>query len=667
MNQHPTENASILYETMLAEATRASATWQPPQPPFTYELGWASQYEQLFLDRYVERSPVHSVLEKATLSGRVLIAAKGGAAKSTIVRELFRHVIKTQEGLPLLVTMQAWRAPFYDKWKSLPEGWIARLNFILEELSVPKISTATLDAVSKNAVITLFVDGLNEVSSTVAQDLLAALDEFGSRTAQSRVIITDRLARRMLPSGTRWQLATILPLDAAQVRAHLLQHTGSDIVQTAASDADLQILRVPFFLNQRLHSAGRLGSRAATFEQYFASHVLRQEQLDVAGRAAFLMYREDRSRTFHISEFRAIAGEDITENLLQAGALEQSGELAYFQHHLQHDYLASRFIVGHDDQWDHTMLDRVTFGASSFDILSLCVEQLRTTREVDKFLTLTYDWNLYGTAYALADSYSSSAPVSREMHTVIVAMLADRKGDLILATVQRARDALALFPAESLARHLLSIDSREEVVRTIVAVQSRESWFLEWRSLFTIGDRSRVSSDVVSRVLDEHSIIGWTTANVLRRVILVDEQEELLRSWANEETRSPTVIWRIAHALGTHANEKNRDVLVKLLSSSHFWVRYGAMRSLIECAAYGSVRLRRSVFQQLRRILPSLPTRVLSELEEAVLIDPLRAPRDWQDMVTPLLRGLYSDAKSENERVRLQNVMQRLTADYAAI
>jgi hypothetical protein len=469
----------------------------------------------------------------------------------------------------------------------------------------------------------------------------------------------------MLPTPASWRLGTVLPLDTEQVRAQLERYLGSGDAWAQASEPDRALLRIPFFLNQRLRSGGVPTSRAATFEQYFAQHALGVERLDAASSAAFNIYREDGSRTFPLSEFREFAGPEITDLLAQAGILESAGALAYFAHHLHHDYLASRYLARHRDQWNPSTFDRITYRASSFDILSLTLDQLGSTGDIDDFLTIAYDWNLYGAAYALAETFSSSVPVSPEMETVIVTMLADRKWDLILATVQRARDALALFPQESLGRQMLSAESRTELLRSVPFPANPQPWFREWHSLFTTPDRSPATNEAISKILDEHSIIGWTTANVLRRLALDNAQQSLLRAWANEATQSPTVVWRIAHVLGAHSSEENRELLLGLLSSPLFWLRYGAIRSLIECAALGNSRLRRSIFDQLRRALHGLPNRLVTEFEEAVLIDPARAPRDWFDVVIPVIRDLYERASSDKERVWIEHTVQELMMKYS--
>lgn len=636
------------------------ASWPDPTPSFDFRIGWSRDYEQLFLEQFDETTSIDGIVAKIQESGRVLIAAKGGSAKTTVVNRLLRSVIANPDALPILIDVNRWQAPLYETWRALPENWVARVNFLLENLSVPKSNVAVLGALDPGITRTVFVDGINEVSSSVSQDILASLDEFVGRAPHTFVIVTDQLVRRYLRDTLRWRIGTILPLDNAQIMRLLKERFGSESVWKQTSIDEGEILKIPFFLNQMLHSEKPTKSRAATFEEFFAKHALTGLDLDRAAQAAFLMYRDERARAFSSAGFELAAGLDIKGRLTEAGALREFDGKAYFAHHLQHDYLASRYLAQHPEEWNPTIFDRMTFRASSFDILALCLDQLTTSESSDQFLILTYDWNLYGTAYALADAYTPGR-VSAEMEVVVAAMLADRKWDLIVSTAQRARDALALFPPGCPARAFLELENKKELYEATSRMQSSKNWFSEWQSLFTISDEASVPDSIVERILDEHSIIGWTTSNVLRRVRLSEIQESNLRQWVTN--RPPTIVWRIAHVFGTHPSPENRDLLLELVGFNDFWVQYGAIRSLIEMAASAAVRLRRSIFSHVRNLIPGLSQRIVEDLDRVLFIDPSRAPRDWGEHAMGVIRALFSQIKSEN-RDRWTDDIARIQTMY---
>jgi len=71
------------------------------------------------------------------------------------------------------------------------------------------------------------------------------------------------------------------------------------------------------------------------------------------------------------------------------------------------------------------------------------------------------------------------------MQVVILAMMAERKFDLIEATARRSADALRLSPAD-IAKRLMVAGSLEDVFNEVRNVQSDQGWFSDWRSMFTM-------------------------------------------------------------------------------------------------------------------------------------------------------------------------------------
>lgn len=660
-----TENAgttsTTAHEAFREPVEQVLSQWREPSPGFDFRLGWSGDYDHLFLEQFADTTGIEGVLRNARESGRVIIAARGGAGKTTVLYRLMKLALAADPlTVPVVLDLNRWKAPLYDQWKDLPENWVARTNLLLGAISPAMASVAMLEAAGARSLRILFVDGINEVSSGIAVDILAALDELVSRAPQTCVVVTDRLVRRTLRHNDRWRLGTVLPLDDEQVENLITNRFGSGQNWKASSEAERTMLKIPFFLDQLLHSGQPGRSRVSAFEKFFATHALKEAELDKAAHAAFSVYVNDGARTFRLVEFQAVAGPEITSRLMEAGVLRISNGTAYFGHHLQHDYFASRHLARHPEQWKPAVFDRMTFNASSFDVLALCLEQLHSPEQADHFLTLTYDWNLYGTGYALADVYEPGK-VSPEMETVVAAMLADRKWDIILATAERARDALALFPDGSLARKFLVIPEKQELYAEIAGTQSLKAWFAEWRAAFRVEEGRTLSDAEVERILDEHSIIGWTTSNVLRRVRLSDDQQSRLRDWGANGTS--TVAWRIAHVFGTHPSAENRDFLLGLLTRGEFWVQYGAIRSLIQMAAHANAKLRKSIFEQVRNLIPSLSRGVIDELERAIFIDPARAPGDWSEHATGIIRALFLHTGSE-DRERWNNDTARIQSMY---
>src|SRR6185369_16186165 len=106
---------------------------------------------------------------------------------------------------------------------------------------------------------------------------------------------------------------------------------------------------------------------------------------------------------------------------------------------------------------------------------------------------------------------------------------------------------------------------------------------------------SALSDDDLAAIEHEDSLIGWTVANVAKRTTISESQAAMLRRLL-QNAEDPIVRWRAAHVLGAHPSEDNVTALLDALNDPYHWVRYGAVRSLIELAARSS-DLRPRIFE----------------------------------------------------------------------
>jgi hypothetical protein len=90
---------------------------------------------------------------------------------------------------------------------------------------------------------------------------------------------------------------------------------------------------------------------------------------------------------------------------------------------------------------------------------------------------------------------------------------------------------------------------------------------------------------------DVNSIVGWTLANVLKRVTIGQAQFALINNLARHE-RS-VVRWRAVHVLGSYPHGDSIALGFELFDKDEvFWVRYGAIRAIVEMAAKANAELR---------------------------------------------------------------------------
>src|SRR5689334_14315840 len=642
--------------SMLAQLRSLLADWVEPQPPFQFEIGWSSSYERLLLEEFdLGITSATEILTRALESGRVLISGRAGAAKTTVVYRLVRELLSKQSVLPIVLNLKEWQAPFYADWSTLPEDFTFRLNFLLERLAVPRISLAILDSIDPRVFRVLLMDGLNEITPRIAQEIISVFDEYVRRASQSAVIITDRVVRRSFADVSRWRLCALKPLADDEIRTQLQSQPEKLQAFDASLGGHRQLFRIPLFLDLFLRSARLPGGLLTTEEEmryYFEEQIgLTDEEIAVAARAAFEIYQSQQARTFPIATLQDKVGQEITAKLAASSIKVTNDGSAYFFHHLHHDYLVARYIASNESQWTQEGFDALTFKAASFDSLALALEQLRTSDQADRFIQALYDWNVYAPAYALAEAHQGGlVVVSPDMQRVVYAMLAEKRWDFMLQTSERASDALSVFPEGSDARELLALGSLEDLLNFVKALHMAGNRYAKWQTVFCSSADTSLEPDVFREITAPDSIIGWTLANVLKRTITSMDRQQELRDWAKQRGCNSTVIWRIVHVLGAFPTEQNFKFLLDILDThTVIWPRYGALRSLVELAGKSpQTELRTRVFEALsKRVAELSSSHLLLELQRALFVR--NAPPGWAQAAFPLVNSIYERQTQEED------------------
>lgn len=621
--------------------------WPKQDPSFKLLIGFAQSYEALLGGTYSEEVSESEILDVARRKGRVILSGRAGSGKTWLLRRVYKLAID-RGWLPIYVDMKQWSGKDYELWeKWTSDGITHGTEYLLEEFGSLELGALGLDAIGPDVVKVLLIDGLNEIASKTGADILSIADELATNLMNTSVVVADRLTRRELPNAARWTIAGVLPLSLEQVRQHL---PNKSVIQ--AKD----ICTSPFFLDAQIRHSRRETGRASMLKSLILRDgaAILADDLDRIAKASFESYVAFKSRSFKTSFFENAVGSDILGRLHQDSILASSGDNSYFVHHILHDYFASRYFSQQDQkQWTPENFKALSFDTSSFDALELTFEQLEADRG-ELFLRKLYDWNLYAAGYALAElNESNVAPIGREMRTVIFAMLAEKRFDPIMATKDRAKDALRVIQVNDVApfRDAVSIS---DLYHAIQLVQSDADWFVEWKAIFSSPETKRLNEEIVCLLGEDDSVKGWTVSNVIRRYSDLDldwiaEKLERLLS----ELPSPTVRWRIAHVLGAMPNEQSKEMLLKLLDTDQDAdVRYGAIRSLIEIAAAGSVTLRDRLASNIKDRAASIAeeAKISRELRACLLVDPRKAPENWLDFVKSCVRSQFQALDSIPEK-----------------
>jgi hypothetical protein len=650
MTKSPGQGLQSLHEAVQQAVQKLEFS----KPEFELTVGWAATYDDLFAGR-TEKTVETAVLERTLRIGRCVVAGRGGGGKTQMLHRIMRTA-STKGVICVLVDLKDWTKHDYQSWDEWTTSDIgAGASFLLERFAQPKVDAMSLDYLPPTAKKLLIVDGLNEIMAPVGQAILFALDEFAGDQIGLSVLVADRLTRRSFPSPTRWALASVLPL-------------APDVVAKHYQGPNSENLSTPYFLDAAISKKSVGETPSQTHRRFLVNHGgLVENELTTLAAAAYGLYSETGTRTFPFAALVAKVGQDLASRLTQTGVIVKAAHAddSQFAHHLLHDYLSARAVAElPQEDWTPAVLRTISFDGSSFDTISMVLAQLKR-EEADKFLRCLYDWNLYAAAYALADLTDESAGPSREMRQVIFAMLAEKRFDLVTPTRQRAADALAIAQTES-ATKIRASDSMSSLFAALRSVNSKEDWFNEWVHLFTSAPDKRIDDKDLERIQNEDSILGWTVANVARRMRLEDAQAKRLRVWI--ANGSPVVRWRIAHVLGAHPSTKNMQTLSDLLKGDKDAdVRYGAVRSMVETAARTSNSdLRSSVVSVLVDLTPILVAdkKVKEELKRALQIEPRQAPQDWSNFIARIARSLYLAESAPDEREAWRRYVDLIQARY---
>jgi hypothetical protein len=478
------------------------------RPTFTLHLGWSSNYDDLLAGKY-EQSDEEKLLGKVLEKGKVVIAGRGGGGKTHLLYRTMRRA--TSYGfVPIFVDLKKWNGADYELWKDWTKTDLAEgANFLIDRFSRPKVSALELDWLPPTTKKLLIVDGLNELSANVGQQILQALNEISTDQIQTYVIVADRLIRRQLPSENRWALATVLPFSEAQIRSYFRNQSSAP--------ADFRILEIPFFLNAAIKGDMVSGGRAAISHAYLKKHSgLNESQLDRLAKFAFDAYVGNRARSFEYQALVQSTGSNIAEMVLISGVVNKLDDrFAFFSHHLVHDYLTARYVAAAPQAvWTRETLNAISFDRSSFDVIALVLGLLRG-QQANLFLRTLYDWDLYAAGYALAEADIQGDGPAKEMRTVIFAMLAEKRFDIVSATKQRANDALLVSQASDAIPYRDASDLHE-VFSAVGMLISPENWFNEWRRLFSTPLGQNINDEDLSRTSRTSLLIGWGRAKSLR-------------------------------------------------------------------------------------------------------------------------------------------------------
>lgn len=630
----PQPNPEDFREQVVASARGVADSWNVHEPVFSLRTRWSRCYDDIFADERGTMLREDEVLDHSLSTGRAILSGRGGDGKTWLLRRLFRRAI---DGgiVPIFIDLKQWTGADYEGWKEWTQDNVeAGADFLVRRFSGLGLGIIDLDRLPPNDRKIIFVDGLNEITAKVGLEVLKVLDEIVAFYMNTSVMVVDRLVRRDLPNPSRWWIGTPMPLAVDEMQQYLPKN--AEVIENDLRSS-------PFFLDASLRSGTSGEGRVTMLERMVHQHFgLDDAELAAVAEACFSAYSAARSRMFDVVAFQEKVGQSILDKLHQSGAIRVEGAKGFFHHHIVHDFLSATHVARLDPSlWTPALFRNLSFDASSFDAVELVFEQLAEV-PADLFLQKLYDWNLYAAGYALAQRRQGDAPVGAEMRTVILAMLADKCFDPVIATRQRAADALRLMQIEEAAPFQM-VTSVTELCGVVDAVGSDIPWFNEWKEVFRISETQSIGPETLAKIVEANSILGWTVANVAKRVgdggwILPQVTEWLAGS------PNATVRWRIAHVLGAMPEQDALHCLRNFIDNDPDEdVRYGATRSLVELATIADAPLREEALTAIAERAQAISgsDRIARELRSSLLIDSSFAPAGWLSFVQSCVQALF--------------------------
>ena len=580
----------------------------------------------------------------------VALLGGGGTGKSNIARRLVQDLME-HEKCPVLLDLKNYHSEM--KLELASAAWSALtaserssverdvLESVLFHATVPRRSRQEMEMLAAEMELVSIVDGLNEIPPT-EQKLL--LDFLRSLSGDSRayVVVTARLGLRDNLDG--FTFAVVDRLSESEVQEEYDRQFGDGAYAHLEATVQ-QILRRPFFLALAMRGSELAGlkSWSGIFERFFSERIkLHSVSLRALAENVFESFNE--LGTFDVVKFKQLVVEKEYENLVDAEVLSRHDR--GFDHELWRDFLAAKHLSQHSELWVQDNFDRVTTKASSFECFPLTIEQIADPAKRDAFVKTVYDWSVAGAVeclyYAEGDDRGDISPGLR---VAMLAVIAEKQFDRMENTRIKALSQLRGQRSE-IAGRFTGLTSRGKLVSVVADTGINDAWFNQWFAMFSTSDLSDAADTLVQEVESLDSVLGWTAANVIKRLRLDASQlSALCDSYVSRATdvTANAIRWRVVHALGAFPEAGAIATLeVAAKSDPSMWVRYGATRSLIEIAAMGTAATRPPALKALFSALPEVKKapkierrRVLLEALNAAFVR--GAAADWDDDALPLL------------------------------
>lgn len=625
---------------------------------FALRVSLAGSYDEVAEGRFLQTGLAPKDVLSKVKTRKLIIHAPGGSGKTAVMCRVAKVAMD-----------QDWIVFFLDL-KTGSGGTVLCEDFHLGDLFEAFAIAGTFSNFEKslklNQRVLLLVDGLNEVYGTVSDLILKLLEDLVLAHQTLSVIIADRMNPH---PEVRYQRAGVDPVSGEEINTLIARADPS-------WHAEHQLLSVPFFLDLQLEldtreskdtgSAKSVISRKDMFNVYFQDVArIHTEGFTSLAEAAFEAYKKYSGRTFE----KAWWDKTVTPNISRL--LEKSGitvetvaghgqRMIMFRHQLIHDYLVGSYLANvEDSKWESEVFDSATFKANAVEALSFAAEILGSRS--DEFLIRVYDWSYRSVNRVIGDLTRSvvKVPLSEDLMFFIAAKNAEQLFAVFEDSVKGAKTRL-LETGTPEAAVFLKAGDLKDVLKAVKEYQPTTERFQNWKDLFGKPEETIVRERELVLVNGD-PIIGWTAANVFRRLRLPETHISSLRTmyYVALQQGKGVLRWRIIHVLGKYPSAENVAFLLDaLVDDPYEWAKYGAIRGLMEIASQCEEMRDRIIEELISRLDNTASRIVLLEIRRTCLVR--NAAPEWYRAVGNVVRTASRCRESEKDRTAWEELLEEI-------
>jgi hypothetical protein len=514
----------------------------------------------------------------------------GGLGKSILLKKIITDFTsKDSEGFHIYLNVKDWQA---NRTNDIKKN--TTFDVKVEHLLMGFQSPFTAKQLETSERKYIYLDGANEFADSELRRSVLDLLNYMSRQFGATVIVTSRYLDSELKG---WISYIINKIDSVTLSKLLTDKFGT---VGKLTQKNLDYLSIPFFLNIALLNSS---PDIKSYSDFIYTHTLKnipdakkEAVLDELSKLAFDNYFTPERFRFSESDINILAADLCVQDEI----LRQREDHFAFEHHLIYEFFVANQLSKSSNFWNRNTYDVASLdNKMSFELMQMTLEKMPSEQDGEKLLLSLYDWSFYATLHCLwyvdrQDKYPE------QLAKALILLLSEKLYDRFMHTrnqvvkyLERLYNKFNIiglsgsFNSDNILT--LSNEKAAEAYRIIInqnAPSFLGSAYEEWYTFFSREFLTLEENDL-KQIKHESSIRGWSTANVIRRHTYSDKNELQLRTML-EFTEDNIIKWRIVHAMGQcRENDSVEALMNTLINYPYKWVKYGAIRSLMEIVIFG--------------------------------------------------------------------------------